>query len=169
MWWSRHIVIVLVAAALAGCGFRPLHGERASAEIATDLAHVKVTPIIGNLGPDLADLLDRELAPRGAAEKSRYRLSVLLAEGREALVIEQDTLVRRYDFRLDARYVLSESGSGTVLDQGALRAVTSYNIIESAVYATLVAEQRAGRHAASEIGRKILERLTLYFDRGRSQ
>jgi hypothetical protein len=160
---------VLVAAALAGCGFHPLHGERASVEIATHLAHVKVAPIIGNLGPTLADFLDQELAPRGTAEKSRYRLSVLLTEGKEALVIEDNTLVRRYDFNLSVRYVLSESGSGTVLAQGDLRTVTSYNIVESAEYATLIAEQRAGRRATRQIGHKILERLTLYFDRRRGQ
>ncbi len=103
------------------------------------------------------------------AARVRVKETDILVSAMVDLGQRADTLVRRYDFRLDARYVLSESGSGTVLDQGDLRAVTSYNIIESAVYATLVAEQRAGRHAASEIGRKILERLTLYFDRGRSQ
>lgn len=167
MWWSRNIAIVLVVAALAGCGFRPLHGERGGVEIAANLARVEVSDILGDLGPELADLLEQDLAPRGAAERSQYRLGVTLYEGITALVTERDTLVRRYDFQLDAHYVLAESGSGTVLEQGDVRTVTSYNIVESADFATLVAEQSAGRRAAREIGRKIVERLTLYFDRER--
>ncbi len=169
MSWSRNIAIILVAAALAGCGFRPLHGERGGGEIAADLARVEVAEILGNLGPDLADLLNQDLARRGADERPQYRLSITLSEGITALVTERDTLVRRYDFHLNARYVLAESGSGTVLDQAAVRTVTSYNIVESADFATLVAEQSAGRRAAREIGRKIVERLTLYFDRRHGQ
>jgi LPS-assembly lipoprotein len=169
MWWSRRIAILLVAAALAGCGFQPLHGERGGDEIAASLARIAVSPILGDLGPDLADLLEQELAPRGGDARTRYRLSVILNENTTALVTERDTLVRRYDFRLNARYVLAESGSGSVLHQGDVRTVTSYNIVESADFATLVAEQSAGRRAAREIGRKIVERLTLYFDRGQTQ
>jgi LPS-assembly lipoprotein len=159
--------MILVAAALAGCGFRPLHGDRGGDQIAANLARVEVSEILGNLGPELTDLLDQDLAPRGAGGRPQFRLSVTLSEGITALVTERDTLVRRYDFDLNARYVLAESGSGTVLEQGDVRTVTSYNIVESADFATLVAEQSAGRRAAREIGRKIVERLTLYFDRRR--
>ena len=169
MLWSR-LALCLAAAALVGCGFRPLYGERGGHEVTAELARVEVAPIAGELGPELADSLDQALAPLGRGDGgARFRLGVALSQGSTPLVIERDTKVRRYDFLLSARYTLSEAGTGTVVDTGEVRSVTSYNVVESADYATLVAEQSAGRQAAREVSREIIDRLSLYFDSARAR
>ena len=163
MWWFR-AALCLALAALAGCGFRPLYGESGGREVRAELARVEVAPIAGALGPELAESLEQALAPRGRGDGgARFHLGVALSQGSTPLITERDTKVRRYDFLLSARYTLSEAGTGTVLESGEVRSVTSYNVIESADYATLVAEQSAGRQAAREVSREIIDRLSLYF------
>jgi hypothetical protein len=119
---------------------------------------------VGGFGVEVYGHLNDLLAPTGGTADSHYRLAVQLLSGSTPLVTERDTRVRRYDFILNARYELSELGTRRVLDQGTARSVTSYNIVEAADFASLAAERGAGRQAAREVSREIVDRLSLYFD-----
>jgi hypothetical protein len=144
---------------------RPLYGTESGPVIVKELAAVEVAPIEGGSGVEVFDQLNDLLAPEGRNADRHYRLGVELSPGSTPLVTERDTQVRRFNFVLTARYELSELGTGRTLDEGTARSVTSYNIVEAADFASLVAKRGAGSQAAREVSREIVNRLSLYFDR----
>ena len=152
------------AAAAGACGFRPLYGRHDGVEVSRALGQVDIAPIEHpDLGPALHDALAENLASRASDTEPRYQLAVELSSSRQAQVTAEDTLTRRFDLRVTARYSLSERGTGAALDEGSVSSTSSYNIIDAEPFATLVAEQSAGRQAAREVGREIVNRLALYF------
>ena len=64
MWWFR-IALGVALLALAGCGFRPLYGER-SDSVRERLAAVAINPIRDRVGYEVYNLLRDSLTPRGA-------------------------------------------------------------------------------------------------------
>lgn len=164
----RHVCARLAAiAAAAGasaCGFRPLYGRHDGVQVSRALGQVDIAPIDHpELGPALHDALAQNLAPRASDSRPRYRLAVELSSSRQAQVTAEDTLIRRFDLLVTARYSLIEEATGAAVDEGSVSSASSYNIIDAEPFATRVAEQDAGRQAAREVGREIVNRLALYF------
>ena len=72
MWWCR-IALGVALLAVAGCGFRPLYGERADGA-RERLAAVAINPIRDHIGYEVYNLLRDSLTPRGApATRPRSR------------------------------------------------------------------------------------------------
>ena len=156
----------VLAATLAGalllsaCGFKPIYATAAGAAPANRIVAVSqiVAPEI--VAPYVADALDRRLAAENAAA-APYRLDVEVREYAEQLAVQIDATVTRYNYRLDARYWVTDATSGERFG-GQARAVTSYNIVSSQ-YSTLFAErtaiEKAARLLAEEIERDLLIRF----------
>lgn len=162
--FCAHLAAAVATASAAACGFRPLYGRHDGVQVSQRLALVDIAPIDHpDLGPALHDALAENLAPTASDTGPRYRLAVQLSTSRQAQVTAEDTLTRRFDLLVTARYSLTERGTGASLDDGSVSSTASYNIIDSEPFATLVAEQSAGRQAARELGREIVNRLALYF------
>jgi len=81
------------------------------------------------------------------------------------LIIERDSQIRRFDLNVRARYSLFDIATGGEMHSGAYRATASYNVVESAAFATRMAEEDAARKAAREVSRGIATALALYFER----
>ncbi len=64
-----------------------------------------------------------------------------------------------------ARYSLFDIATGGEMHRGTYRATASYNVLESADFATRMAEEDAARKAAREVSRGITTALALYFER----
>ena len=159
----RAILAGAALLALAACGFEPLYGRQGGTWVAPELGAVEVAPIDDPLGPELALMLRKDLAPKRSDNVPRYRLVVQLSKGSIPLVTEKDSQVSRFDYFLAATYSLQPTAGEGTLDSGSVRTLTSYNIVQGADYAALVAEKSAGREAAREVSRKIVNRLALYF------
>ena len=160
------LVVAAAALAVAGCGFQPLYGRAGDVAPARALALVAISPIEdSDLGPALRDALAENLAPRGSNVRPRYQLAIQLITSRAPQITEKDSLIRRYDLIVSADYALTDPVTGAALDDGTVKSVTSYNIIEAEPFASLAAEKSAGEKAAREIGREIVNRLALYFRR----
>ena len=151
---ARRALLAGLGAALGGCGFRPLLREVGGVEIEQQLAAVRIVGLSGRLGQILQNALIEELNPQGLAVPPRYRLAVRLQRSANALGIQLDNTITRYNLTLTARYQLFEVGEPDLLYSGMTRRVASYNV-RRAPYATLVAELDADRRAAQEVAREI--------------
>ncbi len=168
MWWcKRSVGWLILAIGLGACGFQPLYAERDQQDqaIAQHLAAIDVARIDDPLGVELRNQILGNLAPSSADIPSRYRLAIQLSHNKIPLITEEDSKISRFDFVLTARYELTAKDTGTVLADGSVSSATSYNIVEAADFASLVAEQSAGKQAAREASREIVTRISLYFDR----
>ena len=173
MSWCREMIAsgrhngaaALALLLVAGCGFSPLYGERGHGPLADELGTVEVAPIDHELGVIMRNRVRDNLARHDANAIVRYSLVIQLFSDNLPLITERNSQIRRFDYALTANYQLIAKSDGAVLHRGNSRIVSSYNIIDSADLASLVAEQSAGQQAAKEISREIVTGVSLYFDR----
>jgi len=158
-----------VAAALAGCGFRPLMATPENDDsISVQLASIRV----GEIGEDderrVGQILRNELIDRftsGVGERpERYTLSIEIEQRTSALQIQNTDTVTRYNLVLIAKLRLFPSGSNEAVYTAETNATSSYDVVDSE-YATLVAEQETARDAARDLSNTIAALLALYFRR----
>lgn len=145
---------------VSACGFRPIYATPdVSAPVIREIAVMNVAAP-ESLAPYIADALTTRMAP-GEGITPRYELHVRAGESAERLAVQIDATVTRYNYRLDARYWVTDATSGERFG-GQARAVTSYNIVSSQ-YSTLFAErtaiEKAARLLAEEIERDLLIRF----------
>ena len=165
MWWFRAAALGAALVLLAGCGFRPLYGQRSDGgSTFAELEAIAIGPIPGRVGQILRNhLLDR-LTPLGQQRQARYRLEVRLSKFKEGLAIKKDEAITRANLKLTADFVLHDPRSGDPMYQGRSRSTASFNLVRSD-FANLVAEQDAERRAAREISDQIMTQLAVFFSR----
>lgn len=156
------LVPVVAAMMLVACGLRPIHGGAVGQAVNPQLAAIEVEEIGGRLGYNFRRYLLDELNPAGQTVPSIYNLEVKLDRQLNALAIQLDDTITRYNLIVAARFALKRKADGQVLYDSALRRVASYNV-RSEPFATLVAEQDAERRASREVARQIRTILALYF------
>lgn len=160
-------VFALGAALMLGaCGFRPLYGKAAMPDGALEtFARIEIAPVEATndsdeIGMLVADALDAALHGAGQSGATAYRLELKLSDERRGLAIQDDTSITRYNYRLSAKWRLTETGKDTPMAEGNASATASYNVVDSQ-YATLIARNDAERRAALEIAEQIKLRLAL--------
>jgi LPS-assembly lipoprotein len=163
-----------LAAALAACGFRPLYmSDAQDPGVTADLAKVRVLnvhtdfPEYDRLGQQMHDLLLQRLNPDGTPAKPLYRLETALSVLRERTGIQITEEATRARLTVSASFRLIDAGSNKTLYSGSEQSVNSYNIADSQ-FATLSAENDAGRRAVREISEAIRLRLGIFFQRSQS-
>jgi hypothetical protein len=97
-------------ALLAGCGFRPLYAGPGGEAVAEELAAIEVRAPLTRLGSFLQNQLIDDLNPAGLSTAKRYRLDVRLRRSRQALAIQLDDTITRYDLTLAAFFTLRGIG-----------------------------------------------------------
>ena len=171
MWWrSARFALAAalcagLAAAPAGCGFRPLYSGAGGERAAAALASVRVLPVEGALGVEMRNRLLDYLVPASFDDPARYDLAVRVTANASAQLTERNTQIRRHRVVLQANYALASAAGGRELLRGNARVETSYNIVEGEDYSTLVARRNAEEEAARDAAREIAERLAVWFRR----
>ena len=162
---TRRLLLIGLAAALGGCGFRPLLklGE-AGSDVRSELAAVEVPTLTDRVGYLVRDSLLDQLNPAGVQVPARYLLGISLRRRTSKLGIQIDNTVTRYNLTLAARFRLLDSSDRRVLYESVVRRVASYNAIR-APYAELAAELDAERRAAQDVSTDIRTQLAIYFAR----
>jgi len=169
---SRRLVLAgmaPLAAALAGCGFRPLYATpQADDAVSLELAAVYVGPIGENEERRTGQILRNELIDRLTAgvgpRPTRFELMIVLDQQTSALQIQTTDTVTRYNLILRAHVTLLDATSGAILYETVARSTGSYDVVEEE-YSTLVAEQETARDAARDLSTTIATLLALYFER----
>jgi LPS-assembly lipoprotein len=160
--------LALGAAALLGaCGFRPLLRQADGDNIQNELAAIRVTGLGGRLGQHLAVALDENLNPTSRQVPNRYDLAVQLTNTNNALAIQLDNTITRYNLTLTAVFDLKDRSDDSLVYGSRVQRVASYNL-RRAPFATLTAQKDAERRAAEEIADDIRTLLALHFQRDAS-
>ena len=172
---ARALIGAAVAGLLAGCGFQPLHGNRANltrntslsgGNVISDMAYVEVAPIADRVGQSVRNQLLDLLHPRGMVDRPVFRLVVTLVERQEGLAIQQDDSATRYNLRLAGQFSLIDTRNGAELLRGTARAIAAYNVVLSD-YANLISQKDARKRAAYSMAEGIQSRIAVYFSRRR--
>ncbi|MCH2547778.1 MAG: hypothetical protein MK052_09255 [Alphaproteobacteria bacterium] len=151
---------------LGGCGFTPVYGTNSdlNIEVSTYLSAIHLSQNSGALGQQLENALEDRLNPDSSPslyEKS-FRLEFSVATKRDAVVIEQDGSIARYNIMLNSPYRLKDAQTGEVLSKGTLRRTASfYNAPEK--FAGYIAEKDAVDRALIELSEDYKLRLIAYF------
>lgn len=160
---SRAILVVTCLAALAGCGFRPLHSRDAGASAAR-LAEIRISPISDRIGQRLHNLLLDKLTPMGPPATPRYVLSVRLSESVQNLAVRKDDFATRANLVMRARFTLVRTHDDASVLSASSVSVNSYNILREQ-FATRSAEDDARARAVQEISGEIRTRIAIYLSR----
>jgi LPS-assembly lipoprotein len=147
---------------LGGCGFHPLYGTL-DARVGPTLANVYVEPISDRVGYELRnDLLDL-FNGTGQDDGAAYRLKLTLSEAEEAVVLQTDTAITRYNYTLSAHYELIPRGSTTAVKSGDITALAAYNVAAAPfLYATVTAERDAKNRAANDLAERLRTQIAVY-------
>jgi LPS-assembly lipoprotein len=161
---ARPLVVLGLAAVLAGCGFRPLLKQVDNAGVRSELEAVEIKGLSGREGYLVESSLSNGLNPTGVSVPPRYVLEVRLGRQINALGIQLDNTITRFNLTLTAHFQLHDRSNQQVLYRSTVRRVASYNA-STAPYSELTAELDAERRAASEVGNDIRTQLSVYFAR----
>lgn len=148
----------VIALLLAGCGFRPLYKTGANSDEAA-LASVDVVTIKDRIGQQLRNLLIENLAPRGRATRTDYRLTVTLTESKTRLAIRKDETATRAKLTIEASFrLLALKNPRLGAFAGRAQSTNGYNILTSD-FATLSAERDARDRSLRTLAQEIRLRV----------
>lgn len=162
MSWSRLTAVVL-SAALAGCGFRPLYAPSAQAPGAAGFSTVYVAQVRDRVGQQFRNDLIDMISPKGEPENPAYILRASLSESLEELAVQKSAAATRGNVNMTVTFSLDKVGGGTVMSGSAV-SIGSYNILDSE-YATMKALETVRARTVRQLAENVRVRLGVYFHR----
>ena len=168
MWSFRTLSVLVIMAALGGCGFQPLYGKRASGNAPAEFAKIRVEPIKDRIGQMLHNHLLTALNPKGRPGNPQYLLDTQISESFPSLGVRKSGFDTRANLKANANFSLRGTGGGKVLFSGTSAITVSYNILDSD-FATLSAKKDARVRAVRELSDDIRIRLGVYFTRPKNK
>ena len=156
----KRALALLALLALAACGFKPVHGRQYQAEQDSNLASVVVEVDNSRLGQLLKAEINSGVNPDYERREKLYRLDITLNEFDNYLFINPDGTAGRGDVQFVSSYRLTRLLDGAVLKTGRLNRTSSYNISETADYATYVSQEDARKRGVVELGQDYKLRLS---------
>ena len=151
----RRFGVVLAAAALAGCGFKPVYGPDGTG--AALLGQLSLDP-----PQDRNDyLLQRRIEERlGQATAGAWRLSTQIKTDDIGLGFTTDGDITRYNINGTTDYTLRRTGSSEIFQQGKIQHFTSYSATGTTV-ATLAAKRDAEVRLMTILADQIIDQLLI--------
>ncbi len=163
---TASIFICLMAAfLLSACGFRPLYGGTNTLTGGTS-AHdrIWIDQIPDYTGLTLRNALIDRFYHNGTPDNPPYLLKIVLTANSRDLAIRKNDTTTRAQIVYRADYALLERDSQRVVDSGSVRAIGSYNILESQ-YTTIVTQERASQQALEELADKLTLRMGVVLEK----
>jgi LPS-assembly lipoprotein len=160
----RLFAALLCCACVGACGLHPLYGDNAVApHLADTLSQVYVEQIPDRVGYQLRnDLLDLFNAT-GRGDDAAYRLRLRLTEEEQAVALQTNTNITRYNYTLRAHYELVPRGSTDVVKSGDLTTLTAYNVAAAPfLFGTVTAERDAKDRAANDLAERIRIEIAVF-------
>ena len=167
---SRHAAALLLAGALAACGFEPMYAERTGTPppgqaqnggVQSDMLGTRVATIPDRVGQVLRNQLVDRLNPQGEPAQPAYYLSIRLNELKESVLTRSDEFSTATNLRLSADFEVRDP-QGNILTTGYSRSITRYNTLQSQ-YATIAAEDNARLRASRELAEDIRIKLAVFY------
>lgn len=148
---------ILMALALAGCGFTPLYAEPG---VVGALSGVEVRAPDTRTGYILRERLEDALG-RNGGQPPAYRLTTQVRERRSALGARADDTATRYELALTVSYTLADMRGARLYGQ-TLTVTTTYAASDQP-YAGVVAQQDGEERAAAQAADLIRADLARFF------
>jgi LPS-assembly lipoprotein len=171
--WSRRSTLgffagAALAAALPGCGFRPLYGNRTPGGAPTgqvsvnqQLAGVRIDPIANRLGQQVHNALRDGMNPLGQPAAATHHLSVKLTTRVYGALARSDLSATRRNVEITAFYQLFNSGGQLVLSD-ASQINTGYDEFDDPLN-DITANEHAQERGAQQLAEMIKTRVAAYF------
>jgi LPS-assembly lipoprotein len=156
--------LVVAAISLGACGFQPLYARYdLDPSVGPALSAVHVEPIPDRVGYELRNHLLDLFHGTGTAEGARYRLRLSLVEMQDAVILQANTAITRFNYTLTARYDLIASGATVPVKSGNITALSAYNVAAAPfLFATVAAERDAKNRAANDVAERIRTEIAIY-------
>ena len=146
---------------LSGCGFQPLYGNGGG--VGSTLQNVYVEPISDRAGYELRNNLLDLFNGTGQADNAQFRLKLSLSETEEAVILQTNTAITRYNYTLTAHYELIPRASTEAVKSGDVTSLTAYNVAAAPyLYSTVTAQRDAKNRAANDIAERIRTQIAVY-------
>jgi LPS-assembly lipoprotein len=157
------MVALVLAAALAGCGFRPLYGTRGSDPgAAAELRAIAIPEPKSRLEQLIRNDLLSTMRPAGQASADKYTLNLQIQNFEQDAIVNTDSRVERKSVNVRVSFNLLEKSSGRQLYAGKTFSLVSYDRTGQG-FADLQAQTNAVERAAREIATDIQTRLAAHF------
>lgn len=155
------VLPMLIAAALTGCGFRPLYGTQSyNPNVMDDLASVEVASMADRQGQLVHNALLTALNPNGESPRPRYHLVTTLSVTETQQALRTDDTATRDVMTYSTTFWLYEDK--TRILNGSFSQTYSYDFLEQH-YANVSAADDIKKRAAQSIADEIRNRLAAYF------
>ena len=148
---------------LAACGFKPMYMEGGADPALTEtFAGVKIAHIPDRIGQVVQNhLLDR-INPYGAPAAPDYLLQIQLVKATEGFGFRSDESITRESMTLEAAYILTDQKTGKVVLEDLVRAVHTYDVVQSD-FANFSAQEDAEARTALQVSELITAKLGMFF------
>lgn len=155
--------VAAMVAALAACGFRPLHQKPDNAAV-TELETVEIDPIADRTGQILRNDLLSRITPKGVPKSPRYVLKIKLQESTRDLAIRRDEVATRANLTFSANYILLSNADRKPVAKGVVRSTVSYNILDEE-FATISSQANARQRGVKQLSEEFHKRLSILLSR----
>lgn len=160
----RRSLVLLMAAAMAGCGFRPVYGVGQPGRAALAAVYVDIIP--NRSGQLLRQALQARLEGDNGDVAKRYTLGVSYGESIQGLGVQADNSTTRNRDVGTATWTLRKVDSPLVaLASGTVRSLDGYNVIDEQFFYQDLSEDVAQHRLAQALADQIVLGMGLYFDK----
>lgn len=158
----RLLIVSSVLMIVSACGFEPLLGKSGgNADVAEQLAAIRIEPIPERSGQVLRNALLDRLTPQGQAPGAQYVLRIRLLEPRQTLLLRRDDVISRSSYSGQASYEVRDA-QGQRLFSGSSAFTTDYEITSSE-FATRASRENARDRVMELIADDMRNQLALGF------
>ena len=157
------ILLMVVALALAGCGYQPMYGSSATNPgVAGSLAAISIPEPTDRPGQLIRNELISSMQAGKGEEKYLLNLTTTVADN--GVIQKKQPAVTREAILITTNYELIDRNTGKVVTKGTTFARVPYDVIRQP-FADLQAQKDATERAAREVGADIRTRLAAYFSK----
>lgn len=155
----KHFALIATLLALAACGFQPLYSREFRSKQDLDLSAIRVQVDNSRYGQLLKAEIEDAVNPDYERAEKLYSLDIALSSSDVYLFVNPDGTSSRGDIYYTSNYTLRRILDGKVIQSGQITRVSSYNISDTADYASYVTEEDAKKRGVLELAQDYKLRL----------
>lgn len=142
------LIVFSLIFVLQACGFRPMYGEQAAADI--DLASISINAPHSRVEQVFYSHLQDVLNPTHEPAQKNYDLATTLKETSGSLAVQQNNAISRFRVTLTVNYTLTDRFSDKVMAEGSITRHGGFDKVESD-YATYVTRKKTRERLARSV------------------
>jgi LPS-assembly lipoprotein len=164
MSWSKPLCLLLVAASLAACGFRPLYQQDGTGATAPQFSQISIAQPEDRISQQLRNHLLDMITPKGSPERPAYIMDYRITESVGSVFVTRSDEITRNNLQISVSANLRNYQTGQPVTSFSVTSQASYNLTV-ADYANLISEKNARERALRDAAEQIRIRLANYFGR----